>query len=102
MTPKISALAAHAFGRRCASCQANATTRMTTEAEGRYIRRSATISLKSGNTLEDGARIRKKQAPRNPGHALRKTQMVVATSIAKRKKAGSATEEKFWASGQSR
>ena len=33
---------------------------------GRYIRCSATVSVTTGTTLELGARIAKKHAPRNP------------------------------------
>jgi len=45
----------------------------TTETVGRYMRRSAAISVTIGNTLDVGARITNAHAPRNPHHRLRHT-----------------------------
>src|SRR5690348_12608388 len=44
------------------------TTTTMTAAIAKYTRRSAAISVRIGMTLDDGARMRKNQAPKNPNH----------------------------------
>ena len=47
------------------------TTSPTGAIRGKYIRCSAAISVNIGNTLDDGAKMMKNQAPKKPSQGLR-------------------------------
>src|SRR5271165_6727396 len=53
-----------------------------TAPRARYIRRSAMVWVITGTTLEDGARIPKNHAPRNPAAGLRHSATAVAAARA--------------------
>jgi len=77
------------------------TAAMTTEMVGRYMRRSAAISVTMGSTLDVGARITNAHAPRNPHQRLRHTPSAVSVSRAPISAACGATSASDRAIGQS-